>query len=315
MYSYCTDIPSRRIFSDARSVLEQLCGQKQSPIMTASLQDAIACAKAARVPVVVAVNKIDVEGADPTRVENELMSYDLVPEENGGETLFARVSAREKLGLDDLLDKLLLQADLLDLRANPDRSATGIVVEAGVKKGLGVTATTYVDTRVVTIDTDVYTAYEGYGTTIATNMYGSSKYNTDLNSAVTQVSWLSREEQLRVTLAPTKFSFTSLPPTHTQTHCPLGYSGRSHGRRRQPVRRERSRPHRPDLHHDASDRALEHFVVGDGEGLRDRRQRHRDKLPARHPVVHVRLEPRRRRRQLLPRVLLPARSAHLHVVE
>ncbi|KAH8098593.1 hypothetical protein JL720_1550 [Aureococcus anophagefferens] len=106
--------------------------------------DSIACAKAARVPVVVAVNKIDVEGADPTRVENELMSYDLVPEENGGETLFARVSAREKLGLDDLLDKLLLQADLLDLRANPDRSATGIVVEAGVKKGLGVTATTLI---------------------------------------------------------------------------------------------------------------------------------------------------------------------------
>ena len=83
---------------------------------------------------------------------------------------------------------------------------------------LGVTATTYVDTRVVTIDTDVYTAYEGYGTTIATNMYGSSKYNTDLNSAVTQVSWLSREEQLRVTLAPTKFSCTSLPPTHTHTN-------------------------------------------------------------------------------------------------
>jgi translation initiation factor IF-2 len=97
--------------------------------------DSLACAKLAGAPVVVAVNKMDVEGADAQRVEGELMSYDLVPESAGGDTLVARVSAKEKTGLDELLEKVLLQADLLDLRANPDRAATGTVIEAGVEKG------------------------------------------------------------------------------------------------------------------------------------------------------------------------------------
>ena len=78
---------------------------------------------------------MDVEGADAQRVEGELMSYDLVPESAGGDTLVARVSAKEKTGLDELLEKVLLQADLLDLKANPDRPATGTVIEAGVEKG------------------------------------------------------------------------------------------------------------------------------------------------------------------------------------
>jgi len=76
-------------------------------------------------------------GADAQRVEGELMSYDLVPESAGGDTLVARVSAKEKTGLDELLEKVLLQADLLDLKANPDRPATGTVIEAGVEKGSG----------------------------------------------------------------------------------------------------------------------------------------------------------------------------------
>ena len=79
--------------------------------------------------------RAQVEGADAQRVEGELMSYDLVPESAGGDTLVARVSAKEKTGLDELLEKVLLQADLLDLRANPDRAATGTVIEAGVEKG------------------------------------------------------------------------------------------------------------------------------------------------------------------------------------
>ena len=96
--------------------------------------DSLACAKLAGAPVVVAVNKMDVEGADAQRVEGELMSYDLVPESAGGDTLVARVSAKEKTGLDELLEKVLLQADLLDLKANPDRPATGTLLRRASRR-------------------------------------------------------------------------------------------------------------------------------------------------------------------------------------
>ena len=124
--------------------------------------DSLACAKLAGAPVVVAVNKMDVEGADAQRVEGELMSYDLVPESAGGDTLVARVSAKEKTGLDELLEKVLLQADLLDLKANPDRPATGTVIEAGVEKGLGVCATTLVERGTLKVG-DVFTAGAAWG--------------------------------------------------------------------------------------------------------------------------------------------------------
>ena len=94
--------------------------------------DSIACARQAGVPLVVAINKCDLETADPTRVMTELTAYDILTEELGGEVLCSQISAKEGTNLDDLLDKVMLQAEVQDLKANPVRAAEGIVVEAYV---------------------------------------------------------------------------------------------------------------------------------------------------------------------------------------
>jgi translation initiation factor IF-2 len=104
-------------------------------------REAINHAKAAKVPILVAVNKIDKEGADPDRVKRELADYGLVPEEWGGETIFANVSAKQKIGIEELLELTLLQAEVLDLRANPDKPARGHIIEAKLDKGRGPVAT------------------------------------------------------------------------------------------------------------------------------------------------------------------------------
>jgi translation initiation factor IF-2 len=151
--------------------------------------DSLACAKLAGAPVVVAVNKMDVEGADAQRVEGELMSYDLVPESAGGDTLVARVSAKEKTGLDELLEKVLLQADLLDLKANPDRPATGTVIEAGVEKGLGVCATTLVERGTLRVG-DVFTAGAAWGKCRALqDEFGNSLEEAGPSTPVRLVGW------------------------------------------------------------------------------------------------------------------------------
>jgi len=106
--------------------------------------DSIMCAKAAGVPVVVAVNKIDLETADANKVKGELTKHDLLVEELGGDVLCCEVSAKERIGLDNLLEKIRLQSELMDLKANPDRDAGGVVVEAKTEKGLGVVATVLV---------------------------------------------------------------------------------------------------------------------------------------------------------------------------
>ena len=103
--------------------------------------------QAADVPIVVAVNKIDVEGANPSKVRQQLTEYNLVAEEYGGETMFVDVSAKQGLNIDQLLEAVLLTADAaLDLRANPDREARGIAIEANLDKGRGATATVLVQT-------------------------------------------------------------------------------------------------------------------------------------------------------------------------
>ena len=100
--------------------------------------EALNHAQAAGVPVVVAVNKIDKEGADPARVRSQLTEYGLVAEEFGGTTLFVDVSAREGIGIADLLEAIILTADAeLDLRANPDQDAQGIAIEAHLDRGRG----------------------------------------------------------------------------------------------------------------------------------------------------------------------------------
>ncbi len=107
--------------------------------------EALNHAKAAEVPIVVAVNKIDKESADPTKVRGQLTEYGLVPEEYGGDTMFVDVSATARLGLDELLEAIVLTADAsLDLRANPDMPAQGVAIEAHLDKGRGPVATVLV---------------------------------------------------------------------------------------------------------------------------------------------------------------------------
>jgi translation initiation factor IF-2 len=104
--------------------------------------EALNHAKAAGVPIVVAVNKIDKPEADPTKVRGQLSEYGLVPEEYGGDTMFVDVSAKSELNLDGLLEAVVLTADAsLDLRANPDRDAQGLVIEAHLDRGRGPVAT------------------------------------------------------------------------------------------------------------------------------------------------------------------------------
>ncbi|MEJ7799741.1 MAG: translation initiation factor IF-2 [Ilumatobacter sp.] len=107
--------------------------------------EAINHARAADVPIVVAVNKIDKENADPQRVMTELAEQELVPEAWGGDTIVVEMSALENLGIDDLLDQLAVVAELEDLQANPTGRAKGIVLEANLDKGRGPVATILVD--------------------------------------------------------------------------------------------------------------------------------------------------------------------------
>ena len=105
--------------------------------------EALSHAKAAAVPILVAVNKIDHPNANPMKVRQQLQEKGLVPDDWGGETIFVDVSALTKMGVDKLLEMILLQAELLELKANPDRNAKGNVIESGVEPG-GPTATVLV---------------------------------------------------------------------------------------------------------------------------------------------------------------------------
>lgn len=106
--------------------------------------EAINHAKAANVPIIVAVNKIDKEGANPDRVLQQLTEYELVPEEWGGDTIVCNISAKFGQGIENLLEMVLLTAEVSDLKANPDRQAKGTVIEAKLDKGRGPVATVLV---------------------------------------------------------------------------------------------------------------------------------------------------------------------------
>ncbi|WP_258088874.1 translation initiation factor IF-2 [Weissella fangxianensis] len=106
--------------------------------------EAINHAKAAGTPIIVAVNKIDKPGAQPENVINQLMQYELVPEEYGGDTIFVNISAKFGQNIDELLEMILLTADVLELKANPNKRAAGSVVEARLDKGRGTVATVLV---------------------------------------------------------------------------------------------------------------------------------------------------------------------------
>jgi translation initiation factor IF-2 len=106
--------------------------------------EAIDHAKAANVPIVAAVNKIDKTGAQPDRIRQQLSEHGLVPEEWGGQTLYANVSAKKKTGIESLLELILLQADVLELKSNPRKLARGSVIESRLEKGRGAVATVLV---------------------------------------------------------------------------------------------------------------------------------------------------------------------------
>ncbi|MBQ9480469.1 MAG: translation initiation factor IF-2 [Selenomonadaceae bacterium] len=106
--------------------------------------EAINHAKSAGVPIIVAINKIDKPGANPQRVIQELMNYELVPEDYGGQTIMCEVSAKKNIGIDDLLENIILVADVEELKANPNSEARGVIIEAQLDKGRGPVATVLV---------------------------------------------------------------------------------------------------------------------------------------------------------------------------
>ena len=113
--------------------------------------EAIHHATDAGVPIIVAVNKIDKPGANPANVKNELMEHGLVPEEYGGDTIMVEVSAKKNIGISDLLEMVLLVAEVKELKANPKREARGVIIEAQLDKGRGPVATVLVQSGTLRI--------------------------------------------------------------------------------------------------------------------------------------------------------------------
>ncbi len=125
--------------------------------------EAINHAQAAKAPIVVAVNKIDKEGANPDKIRQQLTEYNLVAEEYGGDTMFVDISARENINIDGLLEAILLTADAtLDLRANPDMPAQGVAIEAHLDRGRGPVATVLVQRGTLRVG-DSVVAGDAYG--------------------------------------------------------------------------------------------------------------------------------------------------------
>ena len=149
--------------------------------------EALNHAQAADVPVVVAVNKIDKEGANPDKVRQQLTEYGLVAEEYGGDTMFINVSARANVNIDGLLEGILLTADAsLDLRANPDQDAQGIVIEARLDRGRGPVASLLVQRGTLHIGDSV----------VASDAFGRVRAMLDENGDHVDVAGPSRPVQV-----------------------------------------------------------------------------------------------------------------------
>ncbi len=152
--------------------------------------EAIDHSRAADVPIVVAINKVDKPEANPDKVKAELAEYGLTPEEWGGNTIFCEVSAKENTGIEQMLEMVLLQADVLELKANPDRPASGTVIEARLDRGRGPVATMLVQTgtlktgdvvltgtmfgKVKTLNNDTGTKIDSAGPSVPVEVMGIS---------------------------------------------------------------------------------------------------------------------------------------------
>lgn len=117
--------------------------------------EAINHAKAAGVPIIIAVNKMDRPGANPDRIKQQLTEFEIVPEEWGGSNIFCEVSALQKTGIKELLEQIMVQAEVLELKANPLRSGTGLVIESRMEKGRGAVATILVQDGSVSVGQDI----------------------------------------------------------------------------------------------------------------------------------------------------------------
>ncbi len=124
--------------------------------------EAIHHAKAAQVPIIVAINKMDKPGANPDKVRKDLMNYEVFVESYGGDIMDVEISAKSKMNLDKLEEAILLQAEMLELKANPNRTAEGVVVESKVEKGLGSVATVLVNKGTLKIG-DIFVSGTVYG--------------------------------------------------------------------------------------------------------------------------------------------------------
>jgi translation initiation factor IF-2 len=156
--------------------------------------EAINHAKAADVPIVVAVNKIDKEAANPAKIRQQLTEYGLVAEEYGGDTMFVDISAKSRINIDGLLEAVLLTADAaLDLRANPDMEAQGVAIEAHLDRGRGAVATVLVQRGTLHVGDSI----------VAGNAYGRVRARLDENSQEVSEALPSRPVQV--------LGFTSVP--------------------------------------------------------------------------------------------------------
>jgi translation initiation factor IF-2 len=161
------DTPGHAAFSQMRARganvtdIVVLCVAADDGIMPQTIE-AIAHAQAADVPIIVAINKMDKEGADPGRIRTDLLQHNLVVEEMSGDVLTIEVSATQKTNLDKLEEAILLQAELLDLKANPNRMAEGVVIESKMEPGRGSVATILVQRGTLKIG-DIFVAGNEWG--------------------------------------------------------------------------------------------------------------------------------------------------------
>ena len=161
------DTPGHAAFTEMRSRgakvtdIVVLCVAADDGVMPQTIE-AINHAKAAEVPLIVAINKIDMPGADPARVKTELLQHEVIVEDMSGETLAIEVSAKEGTNLDKLEEAILLQAELLDLKANPDRPAEGVIVEARMEQGRGSVSTVLVQRGTLRVG-DIFVAGAEWG--------------------------------------------------------------------------------------------------------------------------------------------------------
>lgn len=153
-------------------------------------REAIHHAQAADVPIIVAVNKIDKDNADPDRVKRELAELELTPEEWGGQTIYCETSAKKNIGIENLLENIQLMAEILELQANPDRTAKGSVIEARLDKGRGAVATVMVQQGTLR-DGDYFVVGQYSGKVRALSDYKSRKIEQAGPSTPVEVQGMS----------------------------------------------------------------------------------------------------------------------------